>query len=454
MVKLKEIREKYPEILQGEGFGEIYREMTWEERLEFWDMISLEEQVTSFIQLKQSDRIELIHELPTSDQEALLESLSVEHRKRLLKGMAPDDLVDLIQSISPEIRQAVWGNLSEESRKETEFLLRFDEDDAAGLMTPRFIAVQATNTVGQALNFVRKNLNNVETIYYIYIIDQLKRIMGVVSLRELLGKDDTVRLSEMMHRTVATVLEDTDQEEVAKVFEEHDLIALPVVDKYHRILGIVTVDDVIDVIREEQTEDVYKMGAMSGDTDSYWEVGIWGQLKKRIPWLIILLLAGTLTTNLLKNYEHMFATVILLSLFIPVITQTGGNTGTQSSTLMIRGIAVGDISFKNIGMILLKELAVGLIMGLILGVLIYARSAFLPPGVPPIVALVVGASLVFVILFSTLIGAALPLILHRFGIDPTVAAGPLMATVIDIIGLTIYFEVARLFLPVLEASVT
>jgi magnesium transporter len=171
MVKLKEIREKYPEILQGEGFGEIYREMTWDDRLDFWEILTEKEQVTSFLQLKQEDRIELIHELPTSDQESLLESLSVEHRKRLLKGMAPDDLVDLIQSISTEIRQAVWSNLSEESRKEAEFLLRFDEDDAAGLMTPRFIAVQATNTVGQALNFVRKNLNNVETIYYIYIID-------------------------------------------------------------------------------------------------------------------------------------------------------------------------------------------------------------------------------------------------------------------------------------------
>jgi magnesium transporter len=148
----------------------------------------------------------------------------------------------------------------------------------------------------------------------------------------------------------------------------------------------------------------------------------------------------------------MLTSVILLSLFIPVITQTGGNTGTQSSTLMIRGIAVGDISFKNIGMILLKELAVGIIMGALLGLLIFARSAFLPPGVPAEVALVVGASLVFVILFSTLVGAALPLILHRFGIDPTVAAGPLMATVIDIIGLTIYFEVARFFLPIIEAS--
>ena len=228
----------------------------------------------------------------------------------------------------------------------------------------------------------------------------------------------------------------------------NDLIALPVVDSFTRLLGIITFDDVIDVIREEQTEDVYKMGAMEGSADRYVDASIWRLIRKRIPWLVVLLLAGTLTTNVLKLFEPITLAATFLIWFVPVITQTGGNSGTQSSTLMIRGLAVGEIHFRDVGKVVLKELAVGFLMGAILGVVILLRGILLPPGIAILPAIAIGSSLVFVVLFSSLVGALAPLLIDRIGLDPTVMAGPLMATVIDVAGLTIYFQIARLILGV------
>ncbi|TFG59116.1 MAG: magnesium transporter, partial [Spirochaetales bacterium] len=348
--------------------------------------------------------------------------------------------------VSPDVRKSVWQNLSDEAKKESLFLLRFDEDDAAGLMTPRYLAIRSSITVSQALQFVRKGLQEVETVYYIYVLDQVQRLLGVVSLRDLLAAQDTAVIESIMEKDVISVLDKTDQEEVAKILETHDFLALPVVDSFNRMLGIVTFDDVIDVIREEQTEDVYKMGAMEGSADKYLETGILKLVKKRIPWLIILLILGTVSTNIVHHYGNLVLGAAFLFIFMPIITQTGGNSGNQSSTLMIRGLATGQIEFRDIGRVMLKEVIVGILLGLGTGIVILLRSYFLPPGADFMQALTVGVSLVFVVLFSTLAGALAPLLIHRLGLDPTVMSGPLMATVIDVCGLTIYFEIAKLLL--------
>lgn len=391
-------------------------------------------------------KVDLIGNMGESEQERLIRRLPMENMRAVLEELDPDDLVDIIQAMSPEARSAVWKELSAEARAETQFLLRFDEDDAAGLMTPRHLAVRTSITVGQTIAFIRTTGADVETVYYVYVVDQLKRLVGVVSLRDLLFTDDERIISDIMTTEVVRVLDDSDQEETARVLEANDLIAVPVVDRFDRLLGIVTFDDVIDVIREEQTEDVYKMGAMEGSTNRYVDTSIWRLIRKRIPWLILLLLAGTITTNVLSYFEPLTIAATFLIWFVPVITQTGGNSGTQSSTLMIRGLATGEIHFRDIGRVIGKELAVGLLMGILLGGVILARGVFLPPGIEILPAVAVGASLVFVVLFSSLVGAVAPLIIHRLGADPTVMAGPLMATIIDVAGLTIYFQIARLIL--------
>jgi magnesium transporter len=440
---------KYIDILhedKSDQLKQLLSEVPTSELAQEWGYFDETEQVHIFMNLDIDNKVDLIHTLSYTDQERLIEVLSVEHTKLLLAEMAPDDLADFIQSISPDVRKAVWQNLSEDAKKEALFLLKFDEDDAAGLMTPRYLALRSGITVANALQFIRKNSENVETVYYVYVIDQLKRLMGVVSLRQILSSRDDEIIENIMEKKVVFVHEQTDQEEVAKILETWDLLALPVVDTYNRLLGIITVDDVIDVIRQEQTEDMYKMGAMDGKIDRYVDTSLLGLVRKRIPWLIVLLLLGTVTTNVLHHYEPLVLSAAFLFIFIPVITQTGGNSGNQSTTLMIRGLATGELRFRDIGKVIGRELLIGLLLGIGTGIVIIGRSMLLPPAISIFQAMTVGLALAFVVLFSNIIGAIAPLVISRLGFDPTVMSAPLMATLIDVVGLTIYFETARLLL--------
>jgi len=443
MQNLIENLKEYLDPLNDEQLRNILSDLSASEIAEIWDQFSAEENLRIFLLIHQEKRGDLLSELPVYEQEHLIRELSEQATRSLLNEMEPDDLVDLIQSLSPELRASVWENLNEETRQETTFLLRFDEDDAAGLMTPRYAAILADITVAQALHFIRSSMDTMETIYYIYVVDQLKRLTGVVSLKDILRAKDGDLIENIMIRNVVYVKDDTDQEETARVLENHGLIALPVVDRFNRLLGIITFDDVIEVIREEQTEDIYKMGAMGGDTLSYLETSIWGLVKKRIPWLIILLVTGTITTNVLHIYQPMLVMAAFLTLFIPVITQTGGNSGTQSSTLMIRGLATGELHFRDMGKVLMKEILVGLLIGITTGGVILARAYLTPPGIELMQAVAIAISLCCVVIFATVLGALVPMLIHRVGFDPTVAAGPLMSTVIDVCGLTIFFEVSR-----------
>ncbi len=442
---LEHLRE-FIEELSDEQLREMVLDMSIQDIVELWQDLKDVEAINLFLLLPIDRKAELITELGSADQARLIKSFPLDNAREIFEKVEPDDLVDIIQELNPEVRESVWQSLSDEARSQMQFLLRFDEEHAAGIMTTRYLAIRADITVEQALAFIRINARRVETIYYIYVVDTLKRLQGVVSLKDLLFSEDISRIDDVMTHKVITVAEDADQEEVAKTLEANDLIALPVVDTYNRLLGIVTFDDAIDVIREEQTEDVYKMGAMEGSVDRYTESSVWRLIRKRVPWLIVLLVAGTLTTNVLNAFESLTLAAGFLVWFVPVITQTGGNSGTQSSTLMIRGIATGEIRFRDLGLVMFKELTVGVIMGLILACVIMLRSVYLPPGIDWIQALAVGAALVFVVVFSSVIGAFAPLFIHRLGFDPTVMAGPLMATVIDVAGLTIYFRAARLIL--------
>lgn len=432
--------------LNDEQLFHMVMDMPMHEIVDLWEDLDDGEAISLFVLLPIDKKAELITELGAADQEWLIKNLPLDNAREIFEKVEPDDLVDIIQELNPEVRENVWQSLSDEARSQMQFLLRFDEDHAAGIMTTRYLAIRSNVSVGQALAFIRVNARRVETIYYIYVVDTLKRLQGVVSLKDLLFNDDSRRIDEVMTHKVVSVPEDADQEEVAKTLEAHDLVALPVVDSYNRLLGIVTFDDAIDVIRDEQTEDVYKMGAMDGSVDRYTDSSIWKLIKKRVPWLIILLVAGTFTTNVLSAFESLTLAAGFLVWFVPVITQTGGNSGTQSSTLMIRGIATGEIRFRDLGKVMLKELVVGISMGLILAGVIILRSVYLPPGVAWAESAAIGAALIFVVVFSTIIGALAPLVIHRLGFDPTVMAGPLMATVIDVAGLTIYFQAARLIL--------
>ncbi len=436
--------------MSNQEIKQTLKEIALADLIEMWDNLAPEDVVKVFLQLDLSDKVDLIHSLPISQQEFIIQQLSTAHIKLLLEEMEPDDITDFMQAVSPEVKDAVWNSLSDEAKIETQFLLRFDEDDAAGLMTPRYLAIQTSLTVAQALRWVRKNVYDVETIYSIYVVDKLKRLQGVLSLRDILSGNDEDKIEAIMVKNVITVREDTDQEEVAKTLETYDLLALPVVDGYNRLLGIITFDDVIDVIREEQTEDIYKMGAMGGSVIPYLESSVWDLVKKRIPWLTILLITATFTANVIDLFRNVYAQAAFLVPFMQLITGTGGNSGTQSSTLMIRGLATGELEFKDIGKVLLKEIMVGALIGIVMGCLTILRVMIFDLGLAfgevMIRGVAIGLAMSFVVIVATLIGALAPLLIKRLGFDPTVAAGPLMATVIDVCGLTIYFQTVRIIL--------
>ena len=414
--------------------------------IELWDSLSAGEARRVFLCLDAERRVALVTSLSQQGQEQLIRTLSLDNVRSLFVDIEPDDLVDIIQAVDPDVRTSIWNSLSVEARRETQLLLLYDADDAAGLMTSRYLAIRSNLTVSQALAFIRQHGVDVETIYTVYVVDQLQRLVGVVSLRDLMFAADPLRVGEIMVTDIISVQKESDQEEAAHLLESYDLIALPVLDEYRRLLGIITFDDVIDVIRREQTEDVYRMGAMEGSTDRYTETSIWKLLRKRIPWLVVLLVAGTLTSNVLSGFQNLTIAAAFLIWFVPVITQSGGNSGTQSSILMIRGLAVGEIHFRDTWRVVCTEMLVGLLMGIVLGAVLFVRGLFLPPNIDILQALAVSTALVLVVLFSSVAGALAPLVINRLGFDPTLMAGPLMATVIDVVALTIYFQVARLIL--------
>jgi magnesium transporter len=439
----------YLKDLKDQDLKKVVAEIPINELIEIWDDLDEEQELKLFRILDLERKVDLMDTLPVSKQELLIRSLTGEHAKALLAEMDPDDLADFIQSVSPEVRESVWNALEDEAKQEALFLLKYDYDDAAGLMTTRYLAIRPNLKVTQALNWVRRNMQDVETVYYIYVLDPLKRLIGVVSLRDLMAAEDDDLVQNVMVKEAITVFQDTDQEEVAKILETYDLLALPVVDQNRRLLGIVTFDDIIDVIREEQTEDIYKMSAVSASRATYLESSVFALMGRRIPWLIILLLAATITTNVIAGYRHVLEAAVVLAFFIPIVTGTGGNSGTQSATLMIRGLATGELRFQDVWRIVGKEVMVGLMIGVCLGILTVLRAMVLPPEVTFNEALAVGTAMCFVVIVATLVGALAPLIISRLGLDPTVMAGPLMATLIDVSGLTIYFETAKLLLKVM-----
>ncbi len=445
MTKIQELLNTYKDISSQEAAA-LLEEIHFSDLLDIWPDLSSDEALGLFLFVPTDTKVHILIELDYEQQEHLIGCLSNRGLIELLKLVEPDDLVDIMQSVNKEVRQKVWESLSEESRREMVFLLKYDEDDAAGLMTPRYLAIQSTITVGQAIQFIRRNCTRVEFLFNLYVIDKLQRLIGVISIKELLSAPDSSSVSDLVDGQYRFVYDDTDQEEVAQIMDTSDLPAIPVINHNNVLIGIVTFDDVIDVIREEDTEDMYKMGAMSGSSELYVKTSILGLVKKRTPWILILLILGTITANVLTVYEHLIAGAAFLFIFMPVITQTGGNTGSQATTLMIRGLATNEIRIGDAWKIMRRECLVGVIMGVITGLVIFLRGMILPPVITPYESLVIAISLTLVVFVSNLLGIIAPLGIHKMGFDPTVMSTPLLATVIDVAGYAIYFETARLLL--------
>jgi magnesium transporter len=381
----------------------------------------------------------VMQELEYDVQSRLLETLEPSQASRVLEEMSSDDLADLLAQVQPGRAQEIMELL--EDAEDVRELLTYKEDSAGGIMTTEFIALQEDMTAHETIETLRRLAPDAETVYYLYVINGGGRLTGVLSLRDLIVAQPQVLLKDIMETNVVSVDVTTDQEEVAKVVSKYDLLAVPVVGHDGVLEGIVTFDDVIDVLEQEATEDIYRMaGAGSGEADDLVKGGPWLRMGRRLPWLVILLFVGFLSANVIRGFASTLESVVALAYFIPVLIDMGGNVGTQSFAVVVRGLATGEVERKDLIRVMLREAQVGVLLGVACGTLV-ALAAFMWQG-SPILGAVVGLSMSLTLLIAAVVGAVVPMVVDRFGMDSAVASGPLITTIIDVSGLLIYFSMA------------
>ncbi len=376
----------------------------------------------------------------------LLEAMTTEQAVALISEMTPDDRADILEELEEKTADEILQDLPDAARQETERLLQYGADTAGGLMTTEFVSVSQSLTTEEALNLVRAAARSArkEAMHAIYVTDERGALVGVMSLRELVAAPEGSTVLNLAWTEVVKVSASADQDEVARIIQEYDLVAVPVVDGFDRILGVITVDDVIDVIQEENTEDVQKLGAVQPLEEPYFMAGFWSVARKRVGWLVFLFVGEMFTGTAMRAYEDTLAKAIALTLFIPLVISSGGNSGAQSATLITRALAVGDVEIRDVLRILFREFGQGIVLGACLGAIGFVRA--LMWGNTTTLAAVVALTLVMVVLVGSVVGAMLPLVFKRLGFDPALASSPFVASLVDVTGLVIYFNVARAIL--------
>jgi magnesium transporter len=431
----------------------MQNELSYEELQEAWPLLLPDDRLEGFRLLARTDAEDFFLSLNARDQAELLLALPERERRLWLRLLAPDDAADVIQEVPQVERAGLLVLLDDTTRTEVTALLSYAEDAAGGLMNPRYARVRPEMSVDEAISYLRRQAcERLETIYYAYVLDTQQHLLGVVSFRELFAAPGEKKVQEVMHAEVVTVSEQMDQEAVSQLFAQHDLIALPVVDAEGRMKGIVTVDDIVDVVQEEATEDIQKIGGMEALDGPYLQIGFAHMVRKRGGWLSALFLGEMLTATAMGYYENEIERAVVLALFIPLIISSGGNSGSQASTLVVRAMALGEVRLRDWWRVIRRELAAGLVLGAILGTIGLMRILLWPARAQVygehyvLVGLTVACSLIGVVLFGTIAGSMLPFILRSLGFDPASASAPFVATVVDVTGLIIYFTVASLIL--------
>lgn len=408
--------------------------------------------------LPREDRLVLFEALPPEQGAAVLSELKGEtlrlvlHQASLeklgpqLDRVPGDEVVFLLEHVSQRRRESLLGKMSPRDAAEAKRLLRYEPGTAGRLMNEKFAKVRPEWTVGEALEHLKKIDPEVETIQTIYAVDGENHLVGAVALRKLLPQPPDRKIGELLERRVVSVRTDTPQEEVAKAVSKYDVFAIPVVDAENHPLGIVTVDDVIDVLSEEQTEDVLHMGGVTAEEEpeGYFTRSPIRNVRLRFNWLLLLFVTETLTGTVLRHFEDELAKVVALSFFIPLLIGTGGNSGSQTVTTIVRGLAVGEIKLRDFARVFVREAGSGLVLGLLLGVVGFGRALLWGSTMP--LAWTVGLSILAICTWANAVGASIPMLATMFKIDPTVMSAPLIATLVDATGLFIYFAIARIFL--------
>jgi magnesium transporter len=386
--------------------------------------------------------------LPPPLQDDLVERLDRTVLARMLEKMSHDERADLVKRMDEAHRDIVLPLVAKAEREDIRRLVAFEEGTAGAVMTSDYAALPANATVSEALQQLRHMAPNRETIYYLYVLDPERHLLGFLSLRDLVMAPPYQTVERLMNPSPIHVVADSPVGEAARLMGEYDLLALPVVDAERRLVGIITHDDAMDIVEEEATEDIHKLGAVAPIEDNYLETDVLTVWRKRVVWLVLLFVGGLLTFSVMEHYHDALKTIGALIFFVPLVTATGGNSGSQAATLMTRAIALGQVTLSDWKRVIGREIVVGALLGVTLGAVGAVRSALAPShvlgGVEPwALGVTVGVAVASICLWGSVIGAVLPLLFRRFRIDPALASSPFVATFVDVSGMLIYFNVAR-----------
>ena len=404
-----------------------------------------EELVLVFRVLPKDIAAEVFSYLDKDSQQHIVESITDREVTQIVDKLFLDDTVDFIEELPANVVKKVIRNTSPQKRELINQFLQYAQYSAGSIMTIEFVDLKAYMTVKEAINHTRKTGTTKETLETCFIIDQARHLLGSVTLKDLILNEDDMIIEDIMDTNLISVQTSVDQEEVAHLFKAYDLVTMPVVDKENRLVGMITIDDVVDIIEQENTEDFQKMAAMAPNEEPYLKTPVLSLAKHRIIWLLVLMISATVTGRIIQGFEEVIQSVVILASFIPMLMDTGGNAGSQSSTLIIRGLALGEITTHDYLKVMFKELRVGSVVAIVLSVVNFLRIYFIEH-VEFMVGITVCASLFFTVILAKVVGSILPIIAKKLKFDPAIMASPLITTIVDAFALIVYFMLARILL--------
>ncbi len=442
----QELRESIEQLVSEKRFGKIREVLTSNAPADialFLGEVDPQTLPILFRILPKELAAETFVEMDSDEQELLINAFSERELKDVVDELFVDDAVDIIEEMPANVVKRILKHTDPETRNSINEILRYPKDSAGSIMTTEYVTLRPDMTVSESFDKIRRTGVDKETIYICYVINENRKLLGLVSVRDLLLSPYNTPINTIMEQNIISVETLDDRENVAKMFDKYDFISLPVVDKEYRLVGIVTFDDAIDVIQEETTEDIQKMGAILPSDDSYFKTPVWKHAKNRIMWLLFLMLSATITGTIIQRYEDAFTAIPILVSFIPMITGTGGNCGSQSSTMIIRCLAVGEIEPRNMFKVMIKEFCIALIVGVILAVVNGIRIFIMYPVQNPLfLSIVAGLSLIGTAVIAKMLGGVLPILAKMCKLDPALMASPLITTIVDTCSVMIFFNVA------------
>ena len=447
--RIEELEVKIKELLDDKKYHQIRElliDLNEADIAEIIETIEIKEDVVRVFRLLPKDSAaDVFSYIPVEYEQMIIESLTMREIGQIMNDLYSDDAVDMLEEMPANVVKKVLAATDKETRRDINNLLKYPEDSAGSIMTVEFVDLRAYMSVMDAIERIRKTGVDKETINICYVTDVQKHLLGIVTLREIILADAKESIKDLMNENIITVHTLDDQEEVAKQFQKYDFAAMPVVDNENRLVGIITVDDVMDILEEEATEDIEMMAAITPTDQPYMKTSVFETYRKRIPWLLLLMISASITGKIIQGFEAALSTCVILTAFIPMLMDTGGNCGSQASVSVIRALSLDEVEFKELPQIIWKEMQVSILVGATLSlanfgkILLIDRTSIL-------VAFVVCMTLFVTVVIAKLVGCALTILASKVGFDPAVMASPFITTIVDALSLIVYFNVAGIFL--------